>query len=149
MKFSVAQLWILSVFVSSLLLELCLTGVSYAKNAIYTQDLRDLAVRFLAIYSVPLGLIISGIFAKSDSSKRVAPNRAFWTAMALAAIWNALILGRTVLFTFAAEDQVSTLLDFITGVAAASSFLTVAALTYFFTTSNDKENSNEQSDKLP
>jgi hypothetical protein len=149
MKFSVAQLWILSVFVASLLLELCLVGGSYARNAIYPQDLRDLAIRFLAIYSVPLGLIISGIFAKSDSSERVAPSRAFWTAIALAAIWNALILGRTLLFTFASEDQVSTLVDFISGVAAASSFLTVAALTYFFTTSNDKENRNEQPTKQP
>jgi hypothetical protein len=138
MKFSVAQFCILSVFVVSLLLALCLVGFSYGKNAIYAEDLRELTVRFLAIYSVPLGLIVSGIFAKSDSSKGVAPGRAFWTAIALAAIWNALILGRTLLFTFAAEDQVSSLVDFISGVAAASSFLTVAALTYFFTTNRDQ-----------
>src|SRR5271169_2037411 len=109
MKFSVAQVRILSVFIASLLVGLSLLGVSFAKNAIYSQDLRDLAVRFLAIYSVPLGVIISGIFAKSDSSDRLAPRLAFWTAIALAVIWNALILGRTLLFTFTSEDQVSSL----------------------------------------
>lgn len=136
MKFAVAQIWILAVFVVSLLLELSLVGASLATNAIYPQDLRDLTVRYLAIYAVPLGVIISGTFAKSRSSQRTAPIRAFWAAVVLAAIWNALILGRTLLFTFSSGDQISSLVDFVGGVATASSFLTVAALTYFFTASN-------------
>jgi hypothetical protein len=134
MKFSVAQVWILLVFVTSLLLELVLVGVSYGQNAIYPDDLRNLAARFLAIYSVPLGLIISGIFGKSAAQERLAPARAFWVALALAVVWNLLLLGRTLLFAFAPEDRVGDLVEFVNGVSAAGSFLTVATLTYFFTT---------------
>jgi hypothetical protein len=133
MQFRVAQVWILAIFTASLVLELCLVGVSFIRGAIYADDFRDLTVRFLAIYSVPLGVVISGIFAKSASSNHLAPARAFWTAVLLAAVWNALILGRTLLFASSAEDQVTSLVEFVTATAAASSFLTVASLTYFFT----------------
>jgi len=143
MRFSVAQTWILLAFLTSLLLELLLVAVSFMKLAIYPLDLRDLAVRFLTIYSVPIGVIISGIFGKSPTANQIAPQRAFWTAFALSVIWNALILGRTLLFTFSSEDQVSSLVEYVNSVSAASSFLTVSALTYFFTSSGTKENRNE------
>jgi hypothetical protein len=139
MKLVNAQNRILLVFVLSLLAVLSLVSVSYARKAIYSQDLRDLVVRFLAIYSIPLGVIIPGIFGKVSSRGRLAPPRAFWTAVALALIWNLLLMGRTVFFTFAAEDQVSSLLDFINTVATASSFLTVGALSYFFASDPDEK----------
>jgi hypothetical protein len=132
MKLLTAQNRILLVFVISLLALLCLASISYAQRSIYSSDLRDLVLRFLAIYSVPLGVIIPGIFGKASSGKHLGPRRAFWTAIALALIWNLLIIGRTALFTFASEDRVSSLLDFINTVATASSFLTVGALSYFF-----------------
>ena len=134
MKLVTAQNRILLVFVLSLLAVLALVSISYAQRAIYSSDLRDVVVRFLAIYSIPLGVIIPGMFGRASSGKRLAPRRAFWTALALALIWNLLIIGRTVFFTFATEDQVSSLLDFINTVATASSFLTVGALSYFFAT---------------
>jgi hypothetical protein len=139
MRFAVAQTWILVLFLGAFLTELSLVGVSYLRQQVYSPDLLDLAQRFLAIYSIPLGVIISGIFAKSASGDRVAPKTAFWIAIALAAVWNLLILVRTLLFTFSAEDRVGSLLDYVNGVAAASSFLTVAALTYFFTTDPKRE----------
>ena len=121
----------------SLVLQLSLVALSYGRSAIYSDDLRDLVVRFLAVYSVPLGAIISGIFGKSASSDLPAPERAFWVAVSLAALWNLLILGRTLLFTFSATDKVSALTEYVDAVVAASSFLTVAALTYFFTTDHE------------
>jgi hypothetical protein len=75
MQFRVAQVWILAIFMTSVVLELCLVGVSFIRGAIYADDLRDLTVRFLAIYSVPLGVVISGIFAKSASSKHRAASQ--------------------------------------------------------------------------
>jgi hypothetical protein len=135
----VAQTWILLVFLAALLIELSLVGLSYQRREIYAQDLLDLALRFLVIYSVPLGVIVSGIFAKSASADRVAPKTAFWIAVALAAVWNLLILVRTLLFTFSRDDRVGSLVDYVNGVAAASSFLTVASLTYFFTSDPERK----------
>jgi len=134
MTFRTAQLWILLIFIASLLLQLFLVAVDYGRNAIYSDDLRNLVVRFLAIYSVPLGVVISGIFAKSAPTEQLAPKRAFWVAVSLAAVWNLLIVGRTLLFTFSSTDAVSALVEYVDAVVATSSFLTVAALTYFFTT---------------
>ena len=137
MTFRVGQIWILSIFMISLLLQLFLIAVDYGRNAIYPDDLRNLVVRFLAIYSVPLGVVISGIFAKSAPSTQLAPKRAFWVAISLAAVWNLLIVGRTLLFTISATDKVNALVEYVDAVVATSSFLTVAALTYFFTTDQE------------
>lgn len=137
MKFRIAQVWILLIFLASLLVLLSLVAFSYEKQAIYSDDLRDLVVRFLAVYSVPLGVVISGIFGKAATPDRLAPERAFWVAIALALVWNFLILGRTLLFTFSANDRVTALVEYVDAVVGASSFLTVAALTYFFTTDQE------------
>ena len=60
MRFAVAQTWILVVFLATFLIDLSLAGVSYLRHEIYAPDLLDLALRFLAVYSIPLGVIISG-----------------------------------------------------------------------------------------
>jgi hypothetical protein len=51
MKLAAAQNRILLIFVASFLLLLSLVSISYEQKAIYSQDLRDLVLRFLAIYS--------------------------------------------------------------------------------------------------
>jgi hypothetical protein len=132
MKFRVAQLSILSVFMTCLLVDLTLIAVSYGRNAIYSDNFKDLSVRFLVIYSIPLGITISGILGKGISAARMAPKGAFWVAVALAIAWNVPILARTIMFTFSADDRVASLTDYIDAVASAGSFLTASALTYFF-----------------
>ena len=138
MKFRTAQNWILLIFMASLLLELSLIGLTFGRGAIYPEDLRDITLRFLAIYSVPLSVVISGIFGKSAAPGRNAPIRAFWTAVLLATVWNALILGRTLFFASSADDRVASLVEYVTAIAGASSFLTVASLTYLFTTDHGR-----------
>lgn len=132
MRFRRAQSQIFLVFAGSLLLGLALAVVSYARGQIYAEDLREISVRFLAVYSAPLGIIISGSLGRVATDRRSAPTKAFWTAMALAITWNALILGRTLLFAFGKEDRVTWLIDYVGTVASAGSFLTAATLTYFF-----------------
>jgi hypothetical protein len=127
-----AQLLLLALFLGSLLLHLACFGYSVLAEAIYLDDLQKLATRILAIYSVPLGVIVGGIFGASGRRVGRAPSPTLWAAIALCVLWNVLLLSRTLIFALASQDSIASLLSYVDAVAAAGTFLIGAALAYYF-----------------
>jgi len=130
---SVASLALLGVFLAFMATGIIVIAVTYLRGAIYLSHLQELILAMLAVYSVPLGTILGGIFGQRSDLDRPTPNFAFWAALAVAAIWNLLLFARVLIFCVASDDSVADLKSYIGVVAAASSFLVTGALAYFFT----------------
>jgi hypothetical protein len=105
---------------------------TYLRDAIYAEDLQHLSIVILSVHSVPLGVVIGGIFGQRRSKRRQTPMLAFYTAVGLTLIWSFLLLTRTAIFGLAEQDSVSSLADYLSTVSASGSFLVGGALAYFF-----------------
>lgn len=101
------------------------------RDAMWPEDLQAALLAVLSIYSVPLATILGGLFATRSRTPRAAPALC-WAAIAVAGLWNALLLWRTLSFGMAAEDSVTDLVKYLQAVAAGGSFLLVGLLAYFF-----------------
>jgi hypothetical protein len=127
-----AQITLVALFMISLLLHLGCFGYSYISDAIYADDLQTLAVRILAVYSVPLGIMVGGIFGGSAKPADKAAGSTLWTAVALSLLWNVLLVFRSISFALSEQDSIASLLDYVDAVAGVATFLIGGALTYFF-----------------
>jgi hypothetical protein len=132
-RLTAARLALLGLFLLSMAVNMIVVGVSYLRGGFYAAHLQQLILAVLSIYSVPLSAILGGMFAQRSDSERPISNPAFWVAFAVAAAWNLLLVGRAILFGLAREDSVADFAGYLGAVSAASSFLVVGALAYFFT----------------
>jgi hypothetical protein len=127
-----SQLALLGMFLIGLVIHLVCFGYSFLIGAVYVEDLQTMAVRTLAVYSVPLGVIVGGIFGGAAEQTANASSGTFWTAAGLSLLWNILLLARSLVFVIAAQDSITSLFGYIDAVSAASTFLIGGALAYFF-----------------
>jgi hypothetical protein len=137
-----ARILLVSIFLCGLILECICVLIVYSKGAITSSDVTTLLVKMLEIYSVPLAVILGGIFARPAKPTQVgasesAPSTAFWVSVGLALVWNALLLWRGIVFSVAAfrpsiEDNVNFFASYVEAISKASSFLVAGALAYFF-----------------
>jgi hypothetical protein len=137
-----ARTLLVSIFLCCLVVECFCILIVYTKGAISSNDVTTLLVKMLEIYSVPLAVILGGIFARPakvtlEGGIETAPSTAFWVSVAVAIVWNALLLWRGVGFSVAAfrlsiEDNVSFFSSYLDSISKASSFLVAGALAYFF-----------------
>ena len=127
-----SQLALVAMFLISLLIHLACFGYSFLVGAVYVEDLQTMAVRTLAVYSVPLGVIVGGIFGGAADLGAKASSSTFWIAAGLSLLWNVLLLARSILFVIAEQDSITSLFGYIDAVSAASMFLIGGALAYFF-----------------
>jgi hypothetical protein len=132
-RLAAARFTLLAVFLAGLALGIAIIGTTYWRGAIYANHLQQLILAVLAIYSVPLATILGGIFGQRDDPDRPIASPAFAVALTVAAGWNLLLLARVMLFGLAGEDSVEDVIAYLDAVAAASSFLVVGALAFFFT----------------
>jgi hypothetical protein len=72
--------------------------VAYVRGAIYADMLKDIVVQLLAIYSMPLGAILGGVFAQRGSGDVPAPAQAFWVAA------SAFLVAGALAFYFAKKE---------------------------------------------
>jgi hypothetical protein len=136
-----ARAVLVSIFVGGLVIQAIAVIITYSKGAIAYEDLTNLLLKLLAIYSVHLGVIFGGIFAQQQDAQKksqTAPKTAFWLAVVLASIWNLLLLWRGISFGMAAfnpdsEDNVDRLSSYLQSISSASSFLVTGSLAFFFT----------------
>lgn len=119
-------------FILFLVANVAAVAAAYFRGFIYSDNLTDLLIQFLTIYSVPLGVIVGGVFAESGDEPREKPRGAFRLALALALVWNLLLLLRSGLFAVSSEDSIEDLSSYLLRVSAVSTFLVGAGLAYFF-----------------
>jgi hypothetical protein len=129
-----AQLWLLGIFLFFFVLQTVLLVVCRVSNGIGPEQLKDLIVQLVGIYSIPLSVIIAGIFAKRRRTAKL--DGIFYASVVLAILWNALFAWRTVELTMAAvgigEDKAKDFNDYIASVSKGSTFLISGLLTYYF-----------------
>ena len=128
-----ARIILLGLFAGCLTIAVLLIGMTYLRGVIYGRHLQQLVLAVLSVYSAPLGTILGGIFAQRQERDRAASSSAFWIAIVVALIWNLLLLVRVVIFAAASNDRVDDFTGYLTSVAAASSFLVVGSLAFYFT----------------
>jgi hypothetical protein len=137
-----ARMLLVGIFLFGLILQCICILIVYSKAAITSDDVTTLLVKVLEIYSVPLAVILGGIFARPANAvptgaSEVTPSTAFWVAVGLALVWNALLLWRGAAFSVAAfrpsiEDNVNLFASYLDAISRASLFLVAGALAYFF-----------------
>jgi hypothetical protein len=133
LSFPVARFRLLGLFLASFAISILIVGITYLRGAMYANHLQQLVLAILAVYSVPLGTILGGMYGERGRSKGRTSTSTFWVAAAVATIWNLLLVVRVVLFAVASEDSVEDFTAYLSAVSASSSFLVVAALAFFFT----------------
>jgi len=137
-----ARVILVGIFLVSLVIQVGVVVATYVEGAIAAKDLSSLLPKLLAIYSVHLAVIFGGIFAQIRATKQVnVQPMPFWIATVVAALWNLLLLWRSVAFGVAGfnvniEDSVSSFSTYLDDASKASSFLVVGALAFFFTKRN-------------
>lgn len=114
-----SQLVLLAMFLIGLVIHLVCFGYSFLIGAVYVEDLQTMAVRTLAVYSVPLGVIVGGIFGGGAERVTKASSGTFWTAAGLSLLWNILLLVRSLVFVIAEQDSITSLFGYIDAVSAA------------------------------
>lgn len=126
-----ARFGLLAIFLFCLALQLI--AFFAVGHKMWPEDLQSLVLKVLAIYSVHLTVVLGGIFAQPSGSLEDPPSSLAWTAIALALLWNVLLIWRSVSFALAPRDSVTDLMKYLEGVASASSFLVTGTLAFFFT----------------
>jgi hypothetical protein len=102
-------------------------------GSIFVDEAIQALVVLIEIYSVPLGVILAGIFALGKSRTQKVQTNPFSVAIAVSLIWNLLLAWRTAAYVAAVRSDVQTYIAGIQDVSAQASFLAAGALTFFFT----------------
>lgn len=129
---SALQAVLAGLFVTVLVLQLLTVFVAYGKGAIYADDVPSLIGAVLGAYGAPMGIILGAYFGARHDVAREVDRRTVAVAVALASIWNLLLLVRSLMFALSAEDDLSEYSAYLAEVSSASMFLVAGALTYVF-----------------
>ena len=130
MKMAQARGTLSAIFIASFLVQ----GAAFflIREAMWPDELQKLLLKLLAIYSVPLAVVVGSVLAQRNSGTRKVATGPMWLAIALTLTWNVLLLARSVAFAVAAHDSVSALISYLDSVAEGSSFLIAGVLAFFF-----------------
>jgi hypothetical protein len=130
MSMNRAKFLLMGIFVAFLVVQL--GALFHVRNGMWAEDFEKLLLRVLAIYSAPLGVVLGGMFAQPKTSLAAPPPALAWSALALAVLWNLLLVWRTISFSIAGEDSATDLMKYLDSVAAGSSFLVAGVIAFFF-----------------
>jgi WD40 repeat protein len=126
-----AQYALLGIFTGSLAVNA--TAFLSVSRSMWPEDLQQLLLTLLAVYSVPLAVILGGLFGRRRQPLRAPPPGLAWTAILLAMGWNSLLLWRSISFSVASQDSPAHVIAYMNSISAAASFLVAGMLTFFFT----------------
>jgi hypothetical protein len=130
MSMNQARFGLMGVFLVSLILQL---GTFFlVRERMWPEEFQGLVLKVLAIYSVQLGVVLGGIFAQPRTPLANPPRGLAWSALLLAALWNMLLLVRSISFGLAAEDSAADLMKYVDGVGSGGAFLVAGVLAFFF-----------------
>jgi hypothetical protein len=134
MKRYSAQLWFLTIFLIFITFQIALLVVCHFSNGFGAAQLKDLIVQLVNIYSIPLSVIVAGLFATRGSAGKL--DTIFYASVVLAILWNGLFAWRTIELTLAAigggEDKAKYFSEYLKSLSQVSTFLISGLLTYYF-----------------
>jgi hypothetical protein len=118
-------------FLGSFALQAVAVGITWIQGAIYVDELNKTLVTLLTVYSMPLGVIVGGMFGQE--TREPNPTRAR-LAIILSAVWNLLLVGRTLAVGLGSGgvNPIGALSEYWMTVSSAGGFLIGGALAYFF-----------------
>jgi hypothetical protein len=123
---------IFGMFLVSLLIGIAAAFQQSYMNEIFADQRTAMVLKLLKIYSVPLGVILGGIFARRGRATSGTGRFQSLAATAVVLLWNLTLLGRIIVFAVSKNDDIADVLSFIDQVASSSAFLITAVLAYYF-----------------
>jgi hypothetical protein len=136
MSMNQARFGLMSIFLASLILQL--GGFFFVRERMWPEEFQGLVLKILGIYSVQLGVVLGGIFAQPRNPLGSPPRSLTWTALSLVALWNMLLLVRSLSFSLTAEDSATDLMKYLDAIGSGGAFLIAGVLTYFFSKSTER-----------
>ena len=140
MSMNQARFGLMGIFLAGLVLQI---GAYFVvRNQLWSDDFHSLLLKLLGVYSVQLGVVLGGIFAQGGARLEDPPTALAWSALALAALWNLLLVWRSISFSVAAQDSVGDMLKYLDTIASGGSFLVAGVVTFFFGRGTVSDTSN-------
>jgi hypothetical protein len=102
-------------------------------GGMFVDEAIQALIVLIKVYSVPLGVILAGIFAQGKIRAQKVQSNPFIVAIAVSLMWNLLLAWRTAAYVTAVRSDVQTYIAGIQEVGNQASFLAAGALTFFFT----------------
>ncbi len=133
-----AQIGIAVVFIAGMFLNVVAVLIAYVHHAIYFENVKDLLITLLAVYSGPLAIVFAGVFAKRGVALRRPALTTFWFAVCVSIAWNLFLVGGSVGLVAAAfgnsakEGAVEEFTSYLRTISSSATFMVSGALTYFF-----------------
>ena len=130
-----ARLTLFVVFLSGFFLQYGAIVHAFLKRRIYSDELSDLTLILIQVYSVPLAIVIGGIFSgltHSSSSAKATRRYYFAIAFLLVLAWNFLLIWRSTAFGLLGGGTVTDLADHLKQVSAYGSWLLAGCLAFYF-----------------
>ncbi len=132
MSRSRAQLFLTSIYIGFFSLNLIGILWLYLNMKIYQEDASVMVVTFLEIYSIPLSVILAGIFASKSKSKNAYDSKTVLVTFLVSFLWNILLLWSSLAYTLSETGDIEIYIADLKQIANKSSFLVAAALVYLF-----------------
>jgi hypothetical protein len=142
MSMNQTRFGLMGIFVAGLVLQI--GAFLVVRNKMWPEDFLSLLLKILGIYSVQLAVVLAGIFAQRGARLADPPAALAWSALALAALWNLLLVWRSISFSVAAQDSVGDLIKYLDTIATGGSFLVAGVVTFFFGKGTESEASSRQ-----
>jgi Zn-dependent protease with chaperone function len=130
-----ARVTLFVVFLAGFFLQYGVIVYAFLKKRIYSDELSDLTFILIQVYSVPLAIVIGGIFSgltRSGSSAKSTPRYYFVIAFLLVLAWNLLLIWRSTAFGLLAAGTVTDIADHLKQVSAYGSWLLAGCLAFYF-----------------
>ena len=142
MSMSQTRLALMGIFVTGMVVQI--VAFFLVRTKMWPDEFLSLLLKLLGLYSVQLAVVIGGIFAQRGAKLANPPAALAWSALALAALWNLLLVARSISFSVAPADSVSDLIKYLDTIASGGSFLVAGVVTFFFGKGTDSEPSRQQ-----
>lgn len=131
-----ARVSLLAIFITSFVIQSTAVAFAFMKGNIYSSELLELILVLLQVYSVPLAIILGGIFGGSfprrSRAMELTPSNYFWSAFMLALVWNVFLLWRSVAFGFVGLGNVTEVASYLKEVSSYSVWLVAGCLAFYF-----------------
>ena len=131
MKVRSAQGGLAALFLTCLSIQTAMFFGLVARHALKWEEAWPLLKGLLVVYSVPLAVILGGVFANTHTPQSRPRASTVWLALAVSALWNALLVVPALIY-FVSSDSSPSSIELALKNSASANFLVAGALAYFF-----------------